>query len=163
MALSWLLALGSTDKRQFSRIDHKNGKRGWFTLLTTLEERRARGDMVETFKTLNGKNRVKVSEWFEVQEEEARPTRLNTLMVAGDAIKKKGVLVGQKANRELRRNFFTVRVVNEWNSLPEEVKAVKSTNAFKNAYDRWFTDKKNKERDHEPCAVKTRITGDLVI
>ena len=112
--------------------------------LTTLEERRARGDMVETFKTLNGKNRVEMAEWFEVQEEEARPTRLNTLMVAGDAIKKQGVLVGQKANRELRRNFFTVRVVNEWNSLPEEVKAVKSTNAFKNAYDRWFMDKKSK-------------------
>ena len=86
--------------------------------LTTLEERRARGDMVETFKTLSGMNRVVASEWFDMQEEEARPTRANAVVVEGEMVRKKKVLVGQRANLEVRKNFFTVRVANEWNRLP---------------------------------------------
>ena len=105
--------------------------------LTTLEERRERGDMVETYKTLKGKNRVEKRDWFEIQEEDARPTRSNATVIDGETVRKREILVGQRANLESRRNFFNVRVVNSWNRLPEEVKAAPSINAFKNAYDVW--------------------------
>ena len=115
--------------------------------LTTLEERRERGDMVETYKTLRGKNRVEKNEWFEAQEEDARPTRANATVIDGETVKKREVLVGQRANLEIRRNFFNVRVVNSWNRLPEEVKSAQSTNAFKNAYDGWIG--KQQKTNHE--------------
>ena len=111
--------------------------------LTTLEERRSRGDMVETYKTMKGKNRVSRNDWFEVLEEEARPTRSNAVVVDGEAVRKREVLVGQRANLEIRKNFYNVRVVDSWNRLPEEVKSAPSVNAFKNAYDGWWKKQKN--------------------
>ena len=45
--------------------------------LTTLVERRERGDAIETFKTLNGFNKVKKEKWFRMEEENRRPTRQN--------------------------------------------------------------------------------------
>ena len=114
--------------------------------LTTLEERRNRGDMVETYKTLKGRNRVEKNEWFEICEEDARPTRANAIMVEGEAVRKKEVLVGQRANLEVRKHFFNVRVVDSWNALPEEVKMAPSVNAFKNAFDGWHS-KQKRSRD----------------
>ena len=105
--------------------------------LTTLVERRTRGDMVETFKTLRGMNRVEKGEWFVIQEEETRPTRANARVVEGEIVKKREVLVPQRYNLEIRKNFFTVRVPEEWNRLPDVVKASASVNGFKNAYDKW--------------------------
>ena len=49
----------------------------------------------------------------------------------------------EKAQKELRRNFFTIRVVQAWNKLPESVKAAESVNAFKNLYDRWIVSQRN--------------------
>ena len=40
-----------------------------------------------------------------------------------------------RAILELRRNFFSQRVVNAWNKLPDEVIDVRSVNAFKQAVD----------------------------
>ena len=111
--------------------------------LTTLTERRVRGDMIETFKTLRGANRVKKEDWFEIQEEEMRPTRSNAIEVGGEAVKKREVIVPQRCNLEIRKNFFTVRAASEWNLLPDAVKASVSVNAFKNAYDGWKRAKKS--------------------
>ena len=111
--------------------------------LTTLAERRVRGDMIETYKTLRGVNRVRKEEWFETQEEEMRPTRSNAVVIEGEAVKKREVIVPQRCNLEIRKNFFTVRAANEWNQLPDAVKASVSVNAFKNAYDGWRRAKKS--------------------
>ena len=105
--------------------------------MMSLTERRTRGDMIETFKTLRGHNRVEKEAWFEFQEEEARPTRSNTTVVDGTAVRKKEVLIQQRANLEVRKNFFTVRAAGDWNALPDAVKASTSVNSFKNAYDAW--------------------------
>ena len=106
--------------------------------LTTLSERRTRGDMIETFKTMKGIKRVNREEWFRVQvEEEHRPTRSNTVVVGEELERRSEVIVGQRARLEVRRNFFTVRVEKEWNCLPEVVKMQRTVNGFKNAYDRW--------------------------
>ena len=56
----------------------------WVVGLTTREERRERGDMVEAYKTLKEKNRVEKSDWFEIQEDDARPSRSNASVVDGE-------------------------------------------------------------------------------
>ena len=107
--------------------------------LTTFRERRERGDLIETFKTMRGINRVERDRWFTVQEEEeeVQATRSNTVVVRGEAVRRKEVLRLERANLEIRRHFFAVRVGPKWNELPEEVKGQKSVDAFKNQYDKW--------------------------
>ena len=41
-----------------------------------------------------------------------------------------------KATKLCRINAFSNRIIDEWNSLPKEIVAASSTNAFKNALDR---------------------------
>ena len=45
--------------------------------------------MIEVYKTLRGMNRVEKGEWFDIRSgEEARPTRTNTVVEEGGAIRK---------------------------------------------------------------------------
>ena len=114
--------------------------------LTTLRERRRRGDMMEVFKTLRGMNKVNKGEWFDIRTgEEARSTRTNTVVEEGGTTRKTETLYKPPANGEIRDNFFTVRVVRRWNDLPEVVKEKSSLNGFKNAYDKWMKEKQTIE------------------
>ena len=116
------------------------------TGLTTLKERRRRGDMAEVYKTLRGMNRVNKGEWFDIRSgEEAGPTRTNTVVEEGGVTRKTETLYKPSANGEIRDKFFTVRVVRGWNELPEVVKEKKSLNAFKTAYDEWMKQKQRIE------------------
>ena len=106
--------------------------------LTTLKERRVRGDLIEAYKTLKGMNSVEKTEWFDIRTNETtRPTRGNTVIVDGDEKMKIETLYKNQAAGEIRNNFFTVRVVRSWNELPEIVKGAKTVNGFKSAYDTW--------------------------
>ena len=105
--------------------------------LTTLTERRERGDAIETFKTLKGFNKVEKEKWFKLEEEDSRPTRRNTRITDGEEHRRANVLKEEAARLEIRRNSFAVRAAKTWNSIPDEVKESKSINAFKNAYDKW--------------------------
>jgi ribonuclease P/MRP protein subunit RPP40 len=105
--------------------------------LTTLQDRRERGDMIEVFKVLNGIEKVDKNLWFKIQREEARPTRMNTQIQEGQVVRREDVLVMENVRLEVRRNFFTVRVIRNWNSLPDSVWKQNSVNAFKNAFDGW--------------------------
>ena len=74
--------------------------------LTTLEERRTRGDMIQTFRIIQGVDNVETGTWFtmanEREREGATSTRNNrdtTRLVEGDN------------NYKLRRNFFSQRVL----------------------------------------------------
>jgi len=40
----------------------------------------------------------------------------------------------------VRQNFFSLRVINEWNKLPQEVVEAPSTNTFKNRLDKYWND-----------------------
>jgi len=40
---------------------------------------------------------------------------------------------------ELRKNYFTCRVAQAWNNLPESIKAADSLNSFKNRIDKFMT------------------------
>ena len=122
--------------------------------LTTLTERRERGDAIETFKVLNGFNKVDKEQWFNMEEEDARPTRRNTRIEEGKEHRRENVLKEEAAKLEVRRNFFVVRAAKTWNAIPDEVKEKKSINAFKNAYDAWR--KKTNERATALSGIETR-------
>jgi hypothetical protein len=95
--------------------------------LTTLRERRERGDMIELHKIMSCESNAQKSLLFKSVNENSRThcTRGNTNQN----------LFKHHVRSEVRRNFFTQRVVNGWNSLPLEVKSAASTLAFKISYD----------------------------
>jgi len=94
--------------------------------LTTLEERRTRGDMVECFKMLNGFTNIERESLFHFSCERHQ---LNTRGAAQE------LLVPERTTLEVRKRFFANRVVGTWNSLPHEVRSAPSVNSFKNRYD----------------------------
>ena len=96
--------------------------------LTSLQDRRVRGDMIETYKILTEKVDVSPDTWFTPigSREGASSTR------ASDGHLN---LARKVATSEIRKNQFSVRVVPVWNTLPDGVKAQETLNCFKNAYD----------------------------
>ena len=114
--------------------------------LTTLRERRHRGDLIETFKTLKGVYKVDSTKWFHViDHERARQTRGSVTMEEGEPKPNTNVLYKPSANHDVRNNFFTLRVVRSWNALPEHVRNQKSVNAFKGALDKWTEENRKKQ------------------
>ena len=94
------------------------------TGLTTLEERRIRGDLIETFKMIKGISKVDYTKFFSISENNR--TRGNSYK-----------LEKKQCNINIRSSFFSQRVVNHWNELPEEVVSAESVNTFKNRLDKW--------------------------
>ena len=90
--------------------------------LTTLRERRGRGDMIEVFKTMKGFNKVDKKKWFLLADDnQMRPcTRSNTeISNDGHGEKKRIDIIEKERTRlEIRNNFFTVRVARQWNEIP---------------------------------------------
>jgi len=98
--------------------------------LQSLEERRKRGDLIDTYKYLNAVNDINPFQIFTcVQERHEKPTRSFT----------ENKLVPEKTSLNVRKNFFTNRVVNDWNVLPHEIRYASSVNSFKNLYDCYVT------------------------
>ena len=78
--------------------------------LTSLEDRRKRADMIETWKILNGVERVNEQTWFtRHQNVSNRVTRAT----ASDLNLKE-----ELARTEQRKNFFSVRAAKYWNEIP---------------------------------------------
>ena len=53
-----------------------------------------------------------------------------------------------QVNTLLRHNSFTVRVVNPWNNLPEQVTSAPTVNTFKNRLDKYWHSKMFKVRPY---------------
>ena len=103
--------------------------------LSTLVDRRIRGDMIQYFKCVKGINTVN---WF-------NPNNIaNSVGLIGPA----GNIRGNKhrINRQFIKNFpqrdhfFTNRIVPYWNELPEEVINSRTVNSFKKKYDKYKID-----------------------
>ena len=95
--------------------------------LTTLEERRIRGDAIETFKILKGFTQIRPDTWFELAAiQEGPQTRHLTSFLP---------LKRQTGNLEIRRKWFSGRATRGWNALPDYVREAKTVNEFKNLYD----------------------------
>ena len=93
--------------------------------LISLEKRRIRGDLIQAFKIIKGIDKVNMSKFF-------------TMSVAGSTRGNKFKFSKKRTRLELR-NFFSQRVVNAWNKVPDKVIDVTSVNAFKNALDEFDT------------------------
>ena len=50
-----------------------------------------------------------------------------------------GLFVPQQTRLDIRKYFFSNRVVNAWNDLPFEIRDASGVNAFKNLYDLYMT------------------------
>jgi len=102
--------------------------------LTTLEERRDRGDLIQAYKLING---------LEIVSDQCLPKRAHYLKTDGpaSALRKRNNLEREcfKAKMKndysrattIRHHFFTNRVVPLWNSLPNYVTSAQTLNAFK--------------------------------
>ena len=104
--------------------------------LYPLSMRRIRGDLIETFKILKGIDHVDPSTFFQMS---------HTSHLRGHSLK----LFKKRSRTVLRRNFFSNRVVDQWNQLPDDVIDADTVNSFKNRLDRHW-----KSRQQSKWALK---------
>ena len=101
--------------------------------MTSLEDRRERGDMLATYRILTGKDRVDPRTIFDLAGEAPGP---RTREAGGvHSIRRQAV----RPSLDIRRYTFSQRVVNTWNQLPDSLKAVNTVLAFKIGYDEWVS------------------------
>uniref|UniRef100_K7EYK2 Reverse transcriptase domain-containing protein n=2 Tax=Pelodiscus sinensis TaxID=13735 RepID=K7EYK2_PELSI len=93
--------------------------------LFSLEKRRLRGDMIEVYKIMSGVERADKEKLFISSHN--RRTR-------GHQMK----LMGSRFKTNKRKFFFTQRVVNLWNSLPEEAVKARTIIEFKEKLDNFM-------------------------
>ena len=96
--------------------------------ITSLQERRIRGDMIQVWKYLHGHNPGGDALFRQVDEQPVRVSR-HTAKIWN--------ICRVESNLDTRKNFFTVRCVNKWNNLPRHVQGAEDLNGFKNAYDKF--------------------------
>ena len=94
--------------------------------MQTLEERRNKLDLVETYKVLNSNMEMK-SNFHYVHNRHVRETRSSDQCL----------LVPPKCKTRARSEFFANRVVNNWNKLPFEVRNCQKLSNFKKLYDKY--------------------------
>src|SRR5664279_3673533 len=92
--------------------------------LTTLEKRRTRGDLIEIYKILTGKEGLDYQKFFKLTStgHELRGHRLK--------------LFKPRCRLDCRRYSFSQRAVDDWNNLPSDVVESTSVNMFKNRLDK---------------------------
>lgn len=96
--------------------------------LSTLDARRTRGDLIEVFKMIKGYSKVDYKKYFKLAE--GRRLRGHELKLSKT-----------RSRLDMRHNFFSQRVVNHWNKLPQRVVEATSVNNFKNRYDEFIRTK----------------------
>ena len=92
--------------------------------LTTLEKRRLRGDLIETYKIVTNKENIDAAQFFQFTD--------TGHDLRGHSLK----LVQPRNTSRVRRMFFSQRVLADWNRLPQHVVEAPSTDAFKNRLDK---------------------------
>ena len=94
--------------------------------LPSLEYRRLRGDMIETFKILNGFYDTAISNSLLNQANQT------VQFTRGHSFK----LTKQFVKSTKYAHFFTNRIVNAWNSLSTNTVSAGTLNSFKNNFDK---------------------------
>ena len=97
--------------------------------MTSLLDRRVRGDMIATYRIMTGKDKVDPRAFFDMAEEGAGP---RTRLAAGvHSIKE------TRSRLDIRRYSFSQRVAGTWNSMPNSLRGVGTVLGFKIGYDEW--------------------------
>jgi hypothetical protein len=91
--------------------------------LPLLDDRRSRGDLLQTYKIVKGVDKIPPRSFFIFNE---------TSRTRGHPYK----LVKPAARTLLRASSFTHRVINPWNALPTDIVCAESTTNFKCRFDR---------------------------
>jgi ribonucleases P/MRP protein subunit RPP40 len=100
------------------------------TNLISLEMRRLRADLIEVFKIMKGFEGVNIDDFFVLQP--TNKTRGHPYKIAK-----------KYARLDVRKYFFSNRVVNEWNNLSEEIVNSSSINEFKSKIQKYFEDNRS--------------------
>ena len=79
--------------------------------------------MIEVFKIMTGKERIEKEQFFHLADN-SHGLREHNLKIRKE-----------RARLDIRKYFFSQRIVNVWNSLPQQVDAT-SVNGFKNSLDK---------------------------
>ena len=95
--------------------------------LPSLEFRRLRGDLIETYKILNN-------------HYDPLTTKSLLTLSNGNTRSHNFKLLKPRVNTNQFLNFYSHRVINKWNSLPSKVVEATSINCFKNRLDHHFMD-----------------------
>ena len=93
--------------------------------LTTLETRRMRGDLIQTYKILTGKDKLERDFFFKLA---------NNTVTRGHNLK----LKKSNCRLDIRKYSFSYRVVDEWNRLPSEIVNSKNLDQFKQRIDEYY-------------------------
>ena len=93
--------------------------------LFTLEQRRMRGDLIEAYKIITGKEKIDSKRLFQLAD---------TTYLRGNGLK----MFKKPVRLELRKNYFSMRVIDNWNKLPDSVVMAESVEGFKNRLDNWM-------------------------
>ena len=80
--------------------------------MTTLQARRERVDMITTFRIMEGNDRVDSGTWFKTVQE----SRVAGVRTRQDTA---GQLIKEPLGLEVRKHFFSQRIVDPWNNLSE--------------------------------------------
>ena len=97
--------------------------------LPSLEYRRLRGDLIQTFKILR--------QFYDIKTVDSLFQLTNNNRLRGHRLK----LTKHHVNKTQYKNFFTNRIVNQWNHLPSHIIEADSVNSFKNKIDEHLKDK----------------------
>ena len=76
--------------------------------------------------------------WFTKVHEHHQKTRQAVSLSEDSSPELSDNLKMPKARLDIRKNFFSNRVIGSWNNLPLSVKTVESTNDFKVSFDKHF-------------------------
>ena len=99
--------------------------------LPSLEYRRERADLIQVYKIMHGIDKIDKDKMFKLSR--YRATR-------GHSLK----LYKKRARLKVRANSFSNRVVDNWNSLTEDIVNAPSLNAFKSGLNRFWHGHPNK-------------------
>ena len=99
--------------------------------LPSLQYRRTRADLIEVFKILNGIDNCDKSQLFHTQP--LQRTRGHSQN-----------LFKRQFRLDLRKHFFSQRVIDDWNNLSENVISSDSINQFKSRLNKLWKDKQTK-------------------
>ena len=96
--------------------------------ITSLEKRRTRGDLIETYKILTDKEKIDSDQFFKLSD--------TGYDLRGHSMK----LTVKRSRLDTRKYFFSNRIVNYWNELPQAIVDAPSVNTFKNRLDKYWKD-----------------------